>query len=96
MPAPGHIALVAGLVSSSYFTFGNIGLAFCGIMPATARGQTTLPVANRVTLWEFFYETGKVGCSLLGAEGSPDTQLQRCTCLARASCLLLRSPCPPT
>ncbi|KAJ7211297.1 hypothetical protein GGX14DRAFT_697380 [Mycena pura] len=70
MPAPGHIALVAGLVSSSYFTFGNIGLAFCGIMPAIARGQTTLPVADRVVLWEFFYEAGKLhmlGASVMSA-----------------------------
>jgi len=60
MPSPGHIALVTGLVASSYFTFSNIGLAFFGIMPATARGQTTLPVADRLALWEFSYEVGKL------------------------------------
>ncbi|KAJ6547194.1 hypothetical protein B0H19DRAFT_1379526 [Mycena capillaripes] len=60
MPSPGHVALVAGLVSSSYYTFSNIGLAFFGIMPATARGQTTLPAADRVALWEFSYEVGRM------------------------------------
>ncbi|KAF7352514.1 hypothetical protein MVEN_01216300 [Mycena venus] len=43
MPSPGQIALVTGLVSSSYFAFANIGTAYFGVMPATARGQTTLP-----------------------------------------------------
>ncbi|KAJ7684772.1 hypothetical protein DFH06DRAFT_1156598 [Mycena polygramma] len=60
MPAPGHIALVAGLVSSSYFTFANIGAAYFGVVPVTARGQTTLSVADRLALWEKFYGIAKV------------------------------------
>ncbi|KAJ7349348.1 hypothetical protein DFH08DRAFT_142472 [Mycena albidolilacea] len=60
MPSPGHLALVTGLVTSSYFTFSNIGLAFFGVMPATARGNTTLPVADRLALWEFSYQVGKL------------------------------------
>lgn len=61
MPAPGHLALLTGLVSSSYFTYANLGCAFFGIMPATARGKTTLPVVERLALWEYNYELGKVG-----------------------------------
>ncbi|KAJ6547192.1 hypothetical protein B0H19DRAFT_1164396 [Mycena capillaripes] len=60
MPSPGHIALVTGLVSSSYFTFANIGAAYFGVMPVTARGQTTLPVADRLALWEAFYSVAKI------------------------------------
>ncbi|KAJ7774109.1 hypothetical protein B0H14DRAFT_2538910 [Mycena olivaceomarginata] len=60
MPSPGHIALVTGLVSTSYFTFGNIGAAYFGIMPLTARGQTTLSVPDRLALWDTFYSVAKV------------------------------------
>jgi hypothetical protein len=60
MPSPGHIALVTGLVSTSYFTFGNIGAAYFGIMPLTARGQTTLSVPDRLALWDTFYSVSKV------------------------------------
>jgi len=59
MPSPGHLALVTGLISSSYFTFANIGAAYFGIMPATARGQTTLPVADRLALWAYFFDVAK-------------------------------------
>ncbi|KAJ7929347.1 hypothetical protein B0H13DRAFT_946791 [Mycena leptocephala] len=59
MPSPGHLALVTGLLSSSYFTFGNIGAAYFGVMPATARGQTNLPVAERLALWDNFYGIAK-------------------------------------
>ncbi|KAJ7135820.1 hypothetical protein C8R44DRAFT_976602 [Mycena epipterygia] len=60
MPSPGHLALVTGLVSSSYFTFANIGVAYFGVMPATARGNTTLPVKDRLTLWSYFYDIAKL------------------------------------
>ncbi|KAJ7168066.1 hypothetical protein C8R43DRAFT_982978 [Mycena crocata] len=60
MPSPGHLALVTGLVSSSYFAFANIGGAFFGVMPATARGNTALPTKDRLALWHFAYEIGKV------------------------------------
>ncbi|KAF8213867.1 hypothetical protein K438DRAFT_1706083 [Mycena galopus ATCC 62051] len=60
MPSPGHIALVAGLVSSSYFTFGNLGASYFGVMPATERGRSTLPVADRLALWDAFYGTAKL------------------------------------
>ncbi|KAJ6500377.1 hypothetical protein C8R45DRAFT_66244 [Mycena sanguinolenta] len=59
MPSPGHLALVTGLVSSSYFTFANIGASYFGIMPAIARGQTNLPVAERLILWAYFYDVSK-------------------------------------
>ncbi|KAK7062028.1 ZZ-type zinc finger-containing protein 3 [Favolaschia claudopus] len=55
MPSPGHIALVTGLISSSYFTLGNLGAAYFGVMPATERGNTNLPVADRLALWNHFY-----------------------------------------
>ncbi|KAJ7096086.1 hypothetical protein C8R44DRAFT_889812 [Mycena epipterygia] len=60
MISPGHLALVTGLVSSSYFAFGNIGAAYFGIMPATARGKTTLPVQERLALWKYSYEVAKL------------------------------------
>jgi hypothetical protein len=60
MPNPGHIALVTGLLTSSYFTFGNIGAAYFGVMPVTERGKTTLPVIARLQLWKDFYDVAKV------------------------------------
>ncbi|KAJ7100559.1 hypothetical protein C8R43DRAFT_1114732, partial [Mycena crocata] len=66
MPSPAHIALVAGLVSTSYFAFANIGGSFFGVMPATARGATTLPVRDRLALWHFAYEVGKVHMTCSG------------------------------
>ncbi|KAJ6513789.1 hypothetical protein C8R47DRAFT_619377 [Mycena vitilis] len=60
MPAPGHLALVAGLVSSSYFTFANLGAAYFGVVPVTAPGQTTLSVADRLASWEKFYGIAKM------------------------------------
>ncbi|KAF8213868.1 hypothetical protein K438DRAFT_1927126 [Mycena galopus ATCC 62051] len=59
MPAPGNIALVTGLVSTSYFTFGNIGAAYFGVMPVIERGRSTLPVADRLALWDALYQTAK-------------------------------------
>ncbi|KAJ6618240.1 hypothetical protein B0H10DRAFT_1252033 [Mycena sp. CBHHK59/15] len=59
MPSPGHLALVTGLVSASYFTFGNLAAANFGVMPAIARGNTTLSVTQKVSLWKFFYDTAK-------------------------------------
>ncbi|KAJ7487885.1 hypothetical protein FB451DRAFT_728731 [Mycena latifolia] len=70
MPNPGHIALVAGLVSSSYFALGNISNAFFGVMPITARGKTTLPVVARLALWNAYAEGGKLhmaGATMLSA-----------------------------
>ncbi|KAJ7135827.1 hypothetical protein C8R44DRAFT_769114 [Mycena epipterygia] len=66
MPSPGHLALVTGLVSSSYFTFANIGVAYFGVMPATARGNTTLPVRERLTLWSYFYDVAKLHMASAG------------------------------
>ncbi|KAJ6529172.1 hypothetical protein DFH09DRAFT_1094128 [Mycena vulgaris] len=63
MPNPGQIALVTGLLSSSYFTFGNIGSAYFGVMPLTAPGKTTLPVPARLALWGAFYEIAMVHMS---------------------------------
>ncbi|KAJ7487893.1 hypothetical protein FB451DRAFT_1126284 [Mycena latifolia] len=60
MPNLGHLALVAGLVSSSYFTLGNIGAAYFGVMPLTERGKTDLPVVARLALWDAFYDIAKI------------------------------------
>ncbi|KAJ7702437.1 hypothetical protein B0H17DRAFT_1194919 [Mycena rosella] len=65
--APGHLALVTSLVSSSYFNFANIGGAFFGVMPATARENTTLPVAERLKLWYFSYETHMASSGIISA-----------------------------
>ncbi|KAJ7756751.1 hypothetical protein DFH07DRAFT_819781 [Mycena maculata] len=66
MPSPGHIAVVLGLVSSSYFTFANIGCSYFGVMPATERGKTSLPVVDRLALWEYHYELGKLHMASAG------------------------------
>ncbi|KAF8218335.1 hypothetical protein K438DRAFT_1747516 [Mycena galopus ATCC 62051] len=55
MPSPGHIALVTGLASTSYFTFGNLGACYFGVMPAMGRGRTTLRLADRLALWDSFH-----------------------------------------
>ncbi|KAJ6529173.1 hypothetical protein DFH09DRAFT_1185360, partial [Mycena vulgaris] len=60
MPNPGHIALVTGLLSSSYFTFGNISNAYFGVVPLTAPGKTALPVTARLALWVAYYGIAKV------------------------------------
>ncbi|KAJ7487894.1 hypothetical protein FB451DRAFT_728828 [Mycena latifolia] len=60
MPNSGHLALVAGLVSSSYFTLGNISNAYFGVMPLTERGKTDLPVVARLGLWKAFYDIAKI------------------------------------
>ncbi|KAJ6529156.1 hypothetical protein DFH09DRAFT_1327394 [Mycena vulgaris] len=60
MPPPGHLALATGLLASSYFAFANIGTAYFGVMPATARGKTPLPVAARLALWKSFYDVAKI------------------------------------
>ncbi|KAF7355593.1 hypothetical protein MSAN_01476500 [Mycena sanguinolenta] len=56
MPA---IALIISLVSSSYFTFSNIGAAYAGSMALTERGRTTLSVVDRLTLWDGYYNIAK-------------------------------------
>ncbi|KAJ7756747.1 hypothetical protein DFH07DRAFT_772984 [Mycena maculata] len=69
-----HLALVGGLISSSYFACSNISGTAFGVMPATGRGTTNLPVANRLTLWEFSYQVGKLHMASSGAFS--------CACLA--------------
>ncbi|KAF7338581.1 hypothetical protein MVEN_02084400 [Mycena venus] len=66
MPSPADIALVTALVTSSYFTFSSIGISFFGVMPATARGRTALAAADRLALWEFSYEGGKLHMGVSG------------------------------
>ncbi|KAJ7771836.1 hypothetical protein B0H16DRAFT_1514909 [Mycena metata] len=84
MPSPGHIALLTGLVSTSYFAFGNIANAYTGVMPATARGQTTLPVVDRLALWNFAFHAGR---KHLGGAGGVST-------LALATSAYLAGPRP--
>jgi len=57
MSAP---ALITALVSSSYFTFSNIGAAYAGPMPLTARGRSTLSVVDRLALWDGYYNISKI------------------------------------
>ncbi|KAJ6515567.1 hypothetical protein C8R45DRAFT_919587 [Mycena sanguinolenta] len=61
MSAP---ALITALVSSSYFTFSNIGVAYAGPMPLTARGRSTLSVVDRLALWDGYYNISKVAFSI--------------------------------
>ncbi|KAJ7241953.1 hypothetical protein B0H12DRAFT_1133162 [Mycena haematopus] len=53
------LALITSLASSSYFLFGNIGACYFGVMPVTERGRSTLPVADRLALWDDFYSVAK-------------------------------------
>ncbi|KAJ7043321.1 hypothetical protein C8F04DRAFT_1251464 [Mycena alexandri] len=84
MPSPGHIALVTGLVSTSYFAFGNIANAYVGVMAATARGQTNIPVVDRLALWNFAFHAGR---RHLGGAGAVST-------LALATSAYLTGPRP--
>ncbi|KAJ7273369.1 hypothetical protein C8J57DRAFT_1317658 [Mycena rebaudengoi] len=48
MPPPDKLALFVGLVSSSYFTFGNISTYYMGVMPAIKR--THFHIADRLAI----------------------------------------------
>jgi hypothetical protein len=57
---PAQFPLVAGVISSSYFFFGNLGGAFFGVVPAIQ--DIELPVGTKVALWKWSYDKAKV-CS---------------------------------
>ena len=58
-------ALATGVVSSSYFLYGNAAAAHFGIMTAiTDPHGVDLPVATKVALWNWHYDRGKVGACL--------------------------------
>jgi hypothetical protein len=63
-PRMGHgfqLSILSGIVSSSYFFCGNLGAAFFGIIPAIQdTNGVKLSVAQKVDLWKFFYDRGKV------------------------------------
>ncbi|KAF8131708.1 hypothetical protein K438DRAFT_1788263 [Mycena galopus ATCC 62051] len=86
MPAPGNIALVTGLVSTSYFTFGNIGAAYFGVMPVIERGRSTLPVADRLALWTLFMGPQRWAGPPLNKE--PGSRLHMATSIAMAGASL--------
>jgi hypothetical protein len=55
---PAQLPLIAGVVSSSYFFFGNLGGAYFGVVPAIQ--DLELPVDTKVTLWKWSYDRAKV------------------------------------
>jgi hypothetical protein len=61
---PVHVALIAGVASSSYFFFANLGSFNFGIVPAIK--EVNLPVGKKVALWRWFYDRGKVYIFSLG------------------------------
>ncbi|KAJ7244279.1 hypothetical protein C8J57DRAFT_1242986 [Mycena rebaudengoi] len=61
MPFPGQLALVTGLVSSSYFTLGNFFAAYAGIIPGILpKNSPSLPISDRLALWKVWYAVGLV------------------------------------
>jgi hypothetical protein len=59
-----HVALIAGVVSSSYFFFANLGGFSFGIVPAIK--EVNLPVGKKVALWRWSYDRGRVYIFTLG------------------------------
>jgi hypothetical protein len=59
-----QLSLVSGLLASSYLALGNISHAYFGVMPLTTRGETNLPVAARLALWNRFFEISRVRWSV--------------------------------
>jgi hypothetical protein len=55
---PAQLSLIAGVVSSSYFFFGNLGGAYFGVVPAIQNLE--LPVDTKVALWKWSYDRAKV------------------------------------
>ena len=69
-----QLSLLCGVISSSYFFYGNLGTAFLGILPAIesspqdsddAKSHTggvgnKFSVAQKAELWRWFYERGRV------------------------------------
>lgn len=58
---PLKVSLVTGVVSSSYFIFGNFGAANFGVVPAIRDADgVDMSVALKVALWKWSYERSKV------------------------------------
>lgn len=60
-----RLFLFGGVISSSYFFFGNLGAAYFGIIPAIDQRQNLgtaapLSVETRVALWKWNYDRAKV------------------------------------
>jgi len=49
--------LATGIISSSYFFYGNMGAACFGIMPAIK--NVDMSVSKKVALWKWNYQTAK-------------------------------------
>ena len=61
---PFSLAILVGVASSSFFFFGNLGLALDGILPATIteseRARERISDASALKMWEWMYHRGKV------------------------------------
>jgi len=62
---PFSIAILAGVASSSFFFFGNLGLALDGVLPATIteseRTRKGISDISALNMWEWMYNRAKVG-----------------------------------
>jgi len=58
---PLRLTLVTAIASSSYFFLGNLGSAYCGIVPAIQDPSIVhkIPLATKVELWKWFYDRAK-------------------------------------
>ena len=60
---PFGLAILAGVTSSSFWFFGNFGMALDGIVPAVStekeRGKKDVTDVSALRLWEWFYNRGK-------------------------------------
>ncbi|KZP15050.1 hypothetical protein FIBSPDRAFT_1048414, partial [Athelia psychrophila] len=66
--SPLKVSLLTGVVSSSYFFFGNLGAASFGIVPAIRdEGGVDLSVAQKVALQTWHYKVAKVHMGSSGA-----------------------------
>ena len=61
---PFTVAILAGVSSSSFYFFGNLGLALDGTIPATVtrseRARKGISDTSALNLWEWMYNRGKV------------------------------------
>lgn len=71
---PSNLAILTGVTSSSFWLFGNLGIALDGVLPATTteseRAKKGISDASALKLWEWMFHRAKVSfpCPLLRME----------------------------
>jgi len=73
---PLQLSLLSGLISSSYFVFGNLGAAKFGVVPIILADKVKIPVLTKVGLWQEHYDIAKVSYTVhsQGQESSLNEQ----------------------